>query len=126
MPLELLGVVFDMDGVIIESEHTHYQAICEAMGNEMDQTYGTFLSKCTGGDERFAMGRLAELSGIEYDESLFQEWSKKKAVAYRRLVGESASAMPGAVELVCSVAERFPVGLATGSRRSDVDAAFEV
>jgi beta-phosphoglucomutase len=126
MPVELLGVVFDMDGVIIESEFTHYSAICEAMGEEMDQTYETFLSKCTGGDERFAMGRLAELSGIEYDESLFQEWSKKKAVAYRRLVGESATAMPGAVELVCSVAKKFPVGLATGSRRSDVDAAFEV
>ena len=43
----------------------------------MDQTYETFLNKCTGGDERFAMGRLAELSGIEYDEPLFQEWSKE-------------------------------------------------
>ena len=126
MPLELLGVVFDMDGVIIESEFTHYSAICEAMGDEMDQTYETFLSRCTGGDERYAMGRLAELSGIEYDESIFQEWSRKKAVAYQRLVGESASAMPGAVELVCSVAKKLPVGLATGSRRSDVDAAFEV
>ena len=126
MSLELLGVVFDMDGVIIESEFTHYSAICEAMGEEMDQTYETFLSKCTGGDERFAMGRLAELSGIEYDESIFQEWSRKKAVAYQRLIGESASAMPGAVELVCSVVEKLPIGLATGSRRSDVDAAFEV
>ena len=124
MTTKLKGVVFDMDGVIIESEHTHYQAICEAMGDEMDQTYQTFLSKCTGGDERFAMGRLAEFSGIEYDESIFQQWSQRKAEAYRRLVSESAKAMPGAIELVCSVAEKFLVGLATGSRRSDVEAAF--
>jgi beta-phosphoglucomutase len=70
------------------------------------------------------MGRLAEFSGIEYDESLFQQWSQRKAEAYRRLVSESANPMPGAIELVCSVAEKFPVGLATGSRRSDVEAAF--
>jgi beta-phosphoglucomutase len=126
MTTKLMGVVFDMDGVIIESEYTHYQAICEAMGVGMDQSYETFLSKCTGGDERFAMGRLAELSGINYDEELFQEWSLIKAQAYRRLISETAKAMPGAVELVCSVAEKFPVGLATGSRRSDVNAAFEV
>jgi beta-phosphoglucomutase-like phosphatase (HAD superfamily) len=78
MTAKLKGVVFDMDGVIIESEHTHYSAICEAMGDEMDQTYETFLSKCTGGDERFAMGRLAEFSGIEYDESLFSSGPKEK------------------------------------------------
>ena len=119
MPLELLGVVFDMDGVIIESEFTHYSAICEAMGEVMDQTYETFLSKCTGGDERFAMGRLAELSGIEYDESIFQGWSRKKAVAYQRLVGESASAMPGAVELVCSVAGKLPCLLYTSPSPRD-------
>ena len=96
------------------------------MGEGMKQSYETFLAKCTGGDERFAMGRLAELSGIEYDESLFQKWSRTKALAYEKLVRKSATAMPGAVDLVCSVAEKFPVGLATGSRRSDVNAAFEV
>ena len=41
MTAKLKGVVFDMDGVIIESEHTHYSAICEAMGARMNQTYET-------------------------------------------------------------------------------------
>ena len=44
MTAKLKGVVFDMDGVIIESEFTHYSAICEAMGERMNQSYETFLT----------------------------------------------------------------------------------
>jgi beta-phosphoglucomutase len=126
MTAKLKGIVFDMDGVIIESEFTHYSAICEAMGERMNQSYETFLTKCTGGDERFAMGRLAELCEIDYDEQQFQQWSQRKAEAYKRLVSQEAKAMPGAVDLVLSAAEHFPIALATGSRKVDVDAALEV
>jgi len=126
MTAKLKGIVFDMDGVIIESEFTHYRAICEAMGDRMNQSYETFLTKCTGGDERFAMGRLAELCEIDYDEQQFQQWSMRKAEAYKRLVSKEAKAMPGAVDLVLSAAEHFPIALATGSRKVDVDAALEV
>ena len=126
MNTELQAVIFDMDGVLIDSEMTHYRSICEAMGKRMTVSYETFLERCTGGDERFAMVQMAELSGIANDDGLFQEWSKRKAAAYARLVAEEACAMPGAIELVESVAEELPVGLATGSRRSDVDAALNV
>ena len=126
MTAKLKGIVFDMDGVIIESEFTHYSAICEAMGERMNQSYETFLAKCTGGDERFAMGRLAELCEIDYDEQQFQQWSQRKAEAYKRLVYQEAKAMPGAVDLVLSATEHFPIALATGSRKVDVDAALEV
>ena len=126
MTAKLKGIVFDMDGVIIESEFTHYSAICEAMGERMNQSYETFLTKCTGGDERFAMGHLAELCEIDYDEQQFQQWSQRKAEAYKRLVSKEAKAMPGAVDLVLSAAEHFPIALATGSRKVDVDAALEV
>ena len=126
MITELQAVVFDMDGVIIESEMTHYLAIKEAMlPAEMTVPYQLYLDTCTGSDERFAMTRMADLSGIIFDEDLYATWSRRKAEAYARLVGEEAKAMPGAVELVESVAAALPIGLATGSRTCDVEAALK-
>lgn len=123
---EIKAVVFDMDGVIIDSEPNHYRAICEAIGEGMTLSYDDFLSRFAGGDERYAMGKMAEELGIDYDEDLFQEWSNRKAEAYAQFVSENAEPMPGAVDFVTSVARNLPVGLATGSRRSDVSAALRV
>ena len=115
-----------MDGVIIDSEPNHYRAICEAIGEGMTLSYDDFLSRFAGRDERFAMGEMAKELGIEYDDELFQEWSNRKAEAYAQFVSENAEPMPGAVDFVTTVARAFPVGLATGSRRSDVTTALRV
>ena len=85
---ELQGVVFDMDGVVIDSEITHYTAICEAMGPEVSASFEEFLAHCTGRDEVYAMSRMAELSGMGWKEADMKEWSIRKGNAYARLVGE--------------------------------------
>ena len=124
MKAELKAVVFDLDGVIIDSELLHYQAILEAMGKGASVVaYETYLAECTGGDERFAMGKMANLSGVEFDEQLFVQWSERKALSYASLVEQNLRPMPGAVELVESVAAKLPVGLATGSAPPDVELA---
>jgi beta-phosphoglucomutase len=123
---KLGGVVFDMDGVVIDSEITHYTAICEAIGEGATASFAQFLEHCTGRDEVYAMTRMAELSGMKFGDADMAQWSVRKGKAYARLVGEQATPIPGAIELVSSVAKEFPVGLATGSRRHDVEAALAV
>ena len=123
---KLGGVVFDMDGVVIDSEITHYTAICEAMGEGATASFDQFLEHCTGRDEVYAMTRMAELSGMSFVPGDLPKWGIRKGKAYARLVGEQARPIPGSVELVLSVARELPVGLATGSRRHDVESALPV
>jgi len=126
MSHELKAVVFDMDGVVIDSEFTHYSAICEAMGEGATASFEQFLEHCTGRDEVYAMTRMAELSGMSFVPGDLPKWGVRKGKAYARLVGEQARPIPGSVELVLSVAKELPVGLATGSRRHDVESALPV
>jgi beta-phosphoglucomutase-like phosphatase (HAD superfamily) len=123
---KLGGVVFDMDGVVIDSEITHYTAICEAMGEGATASFDQFLEHCTGRDEVYAMTRMADLSGMSFVPGDLPKWGVRKGKAYARLVGEQARPIPGSVELVLSVAKELPVGLATGSRRHDVESALPV
>jgi len=123
---KLGGVIFDMDGVVIDSEFTHYSAICEAMGGGATATFEQFLEHCTGRDEVYAMTRMAELSGMSFVPDDLPKWGVRKGKAYARLVGEQARPIPGSVELVLSVAQELPVGLATGSRRHDVESALPI
>lgn len=115
-----------MDGVVIDSEITHYTAICEAMGTEVTASFKDFLNHCTGRDEIFAMTRMAELSCMSIKEGDMARWSIRKGEAYGRLVRQRAVPIPGSIELVTAVAEELPVGLATGSRRHDVESALAV
>ncbi|NDH15508.1 MAG: HAD family phosphatase [Opitutae bacterium] len=126
MSSQLKAVVFDMDGVVIDSEFTHYSAICEAMGEGATASFEQFLEHCTGRDEVYAMSRMAELSGMHFGRGDLQKWGVLKGEAYARLVVEHARPIPGSVELVLSVAQELPVGLATGSRRHDVESALPV
>ena len=73
---KLGGVVFDMDGVVIDSEITHYTAICEAMGEGATASFDHFLEHCTGRDEVYAMSRMAELSDMEFENADMAQWSR--------------------------------------------------
>ena len=87
---KLSGVVFDMDGVVIDSEITHYTAICEAMGEGATASFDQFLNIAPE-DEVYAMSRMAELSGMEFENADMAQWSVRKGEIYATLVGEQAT-----------------------------------
>jgi len=110
------GVIFDLDGVIIDSEGLQYQAYCQVL-----QPYGVSVTREEYGREWIAAGRGPEYAVKTYDLPLSpQELREIKNPVYQEILHRQVTLMPGAAAALARLAERFPLALATNSRREEV------
>lgn len=110
------AVIFDLDGVIIDSEALQYAA------------YGQVLARfaIAVSVEEYARHWIAEGRGPEYAVSTHalpmhpDELRALKRPVYHDLLRRAVTLMPGVVAALGRLHGRFPLGLATNSPRQDV------
>ncbi len=118
----MLAVIFDFDGVIVNSEPLHWRAFVDVlrpMGLEVD--YLTYLQRYVGCDDRDFYRLFFKDRGRSFDEQALPRMIEAKARAFERIVEQGVEAIDGAVELVTACAERWPVGLCSGALRRDIE-----
>ena len=115
--------LFDLDGLLVDSEPVWFKVRTEM--------FGRFGLTWTDEDQKGLMGRSTQ-AWIEYvDQKLAGRLSKTEIV--RETMNGMAGAyragqvriMPGAQEALRVCADRFKVGLASGSPRELIDAALD-
>jgi beta-phosphoglucomutase len=109
------GVIFDLDGVIVDSEplqHTAYNRVLERFGIRVEQAeYGR---------EWIAAGRGPEYAVRTYALPVSaEELRRLKDPVYHTLLREEAALMAGAREALERLSAAFPVALATNSSQAD-------
>ncbi len=110
------GVIFDLDGVIIDSEGLQYRSYCRVL-----EPFGVRVSREEYGREWIAAGRGPEYAVQTYHLPLApDELRELKAPAYHELLRNEVTLMPGVIEALTRLSERFPLALATNSSRRDV------
>lgn len=112
------AVIFDMDGVLINSEPLHFRATQEILA-----TYGVAMS------EADYFGRYIVYSDRELMELLLPDASARPAAAqaksrrYLELVAAGISAFPDGLSLLTRT-DGWRVALATGSMRNEAELAL--
>jgi HAD superfamily hydrolase (TIGR01509 family) len=117
------AVVFDMDGVLIESEEV-WDAVREAYVRERGGRYDDEIQRAMMGMSSPEWSRyLHETAGIpDEPEEINAEVVRRMLEAYRAHL----PLVPGAVDAVRRLAERYPLAVASSSNRPLIDAVLEI
>jgi beta-phosphoglucomutase len=118
------AVIFDFDGVIVDSEPAHeaaLRAVVRELG--MDFSAREYAERFLGFGDRDILERVFADHSQVMSEGDFERASARKWEHFERAIGAGAIPVYGAsVELLTRAAGRGPVAVCSGARRREIEA----
>jgi beta-phosphoglucomutase len=122
--LGLQAVIFDCDGVLVDTEPLHYRAFQEVLVPlGLGHDFNIYLERFVGFDDRDAFIYAFEEAGRKLDPKTLEKLIESKSAALRQLIRQGVLSFPGVVELVNGLmAAGVPMAIASGAHRDEVEA----
>ena len=117
------AIVFDFDGVLADSEPMHlraYQEVLSAIGITLtrDEYYAHYL----GYDDDGVFTTLAAAHGFDLDARRLDALVAEKGRVFDAVIESGDLLYPSAVSCVERMAAAFPLGIASGALRHEIEA----
>lgn len=117
----LQAIIFDFDGVIVDSEPLHFQAtqsVFAPLGVSLD--FQTYLQECVGQPDLKNFQRLCAKHQIDLDDQEVQRLLQSKILNYRQLLPDQIKPCAGAIALIKDAALHFPLAICSGSYKNEI------
>jgi len=117
------AVLFDFDGILVDSEPMHHRAFTEVLDPlGMGFPWQEYVEIYMGFDDRDAFREAFRAKGIDLDDANLAKLVAAKSEAFLRGLRDGVTAYPGAVSLIEFLhAAGRPLALCSGALRSDID-----
>jgi len=122
----LAGVIFDFDGIIVDTEPLHYRAFQEILiPLGLGYSWEDYLRCYIGYDDRDAFRNTFLTTGRTLDDGELEALIEAKGAAFQRIIASGVKPYPGVVELVRAIAGNLPLGLCSGALPADIEPILE-
>ncbi len=119
----LRAVIFDFDGVLVNSESLHFSTLKEALdGAGAALTEHVYQERYLALDDKGAFSAFFADQGVRIDQEQLQGYLQKKAALFKeRIRRGEVMIYPGVREVIDTLSHRYLLAVATGSRRDEVE-----
>ena len=116
------AVIFDFDGVIVDTEPLHYAAFqqtLEPLG--LHFTWQEYVETYIGFDDRDAFKHAHSSKEKLLDHGALQRLIEQKAIFFNEVIRSGVSAYPGVVDLITTLnSQKIPLAICSGALKSDI------
>jgi beta-phosphoglucomutase len=126
--MQARAVIFDFDGVIVDTEPLHYRAFQQILDPRgLGFSWQEYVDTYMGFDDRDAFMEAFSSRGVSLEHEELQRLIARKAGIFQKVIQEGISAYPGVVELIRDLhAAKTPLAICSGALRSDIVPILEM
>lgn len=117
------AVIFDFDGVIVDTEPLHYRAFQEVLNPlGISFSWEEYVKTYMGFDDRDAFNEAFKGYSPAVTAERLQSLIEQKALCFIAIIKSGIHAYPAVIELIRAINEsRTPLAISSGALRSDID-----
>lgn len=116
------AVIFDFDGVIVDTEPLHYQAFQKILEPQnLGYSWHDYVETYMGFDDRDAFREAFNRGGVPLTEASLEQLVAQKAVVFQEVITAGVTPYPGVTALIHSLYQKgTPLAICSGALRSDI------
>jgi beta-phosphoglucomutase len=126
--MQLQAVIFDFDGIVVDSEPLHHQAFERVLAPAgLGFSWDEYVADYLGFDDRDVFRERFKRAGASLEPLRMAAMMDDKARAFVDIVRAGGVApYPGVVELITGLSGRLPIAICSGALQSDIDPILDI
>lgn len=119
----LRAILFDFNGVIVDDEPLHFRLFQRTVAlKNVKLTQEDYYEKYLGYDDHDCFSAILRDHNISFDEKIIDELTRTKADFYLQALTEKDLFVPGVIDFIKKVSEKYFLAVVSGALRQEIEA----